>query len=66
MLGFAGIWDRWKSPNGDLLHSFSTIIGEPNELVAPIHNRMPVILPPEKYFQWLSPSTSVEDARALL
>jgi putative SOS response-associated peptidase YedK len=66
MLGFAGIWASWKTPAGDKLHSFSIITGEPNELVRPIHNRMPVIIPAADYQAWLSPSTSIEDAKEML
>ena len=38
---FAGIWELWRDPNGALLRSFAIITTTPNELVAPIHNRMP-------------------------
>jgi putative SOS response-associated peptidase YedK len=42
----AGLWERWKEPSdGATLHSFTVITGPANELVAPIHNRMPVVLP---------------------
>jgi len=45
-MALAGLWDRWKDPSdGATLHSFTVITGPPNELVAPIHNRMPVVLP---------------------
>jgi putative SOS response-associated peptidase YedK len=50
---FAGLFSVWKNPEGEQLVSFTIITTEPNSLVAPIHKRMPVILP-EKYFeQWL-------------
>src|SRR6478672_4799283 len=57
MLGFAGIWASWKPPEGNILHTFSIITGPPNELVKPIHNRMPVIIDKADYQKWLSPST---------
>lgn len=56
----------WKAPDGGKLHSFSIITGEPNELVKPIHNRMPVIIPADGYQKWLSPSTSNADAEDML
>lgn len=57
MFGIAGIWDIWKDPsNGELLECFAIITTEPNELAAQIHNRMPVILEPQNYEQWLDPS----------
>ena len=43
----AGLWENWKEPqSGETVRTFTIITGPPNELVAPIHNRMPVILPP--------------------
>ncbi len=49
----AGIWEKWVSGDGEIIHSFSIITTEPNELLAPIHNRMPVILLPENEKMWL-------------
>jgi putative SOS response-associated peptidase YedK len=40
----AGLWDVWRKPDGKRLESFTIITMEPNELVRPIHNGMPVIL----------------------
>jgi putative SOS response-associated peptidase YedK len=43
---FAGLWENWKDPeSAEWLRTCTIIIGEPNELVAQIHPRMPVILP---------------------
>ena len=39
--GLAGLWDVWRKPDGKRLESFTIITTEPNELVRPIHNRMP-------------------------
>jgi putative SOS response-associated peptidase YedK len=44
---FAGLWEGWKDPESEeWLRTCTIITGEPNELVAQIHPRMPVILPP--------------------
>lgn len=51
---FAGLWDAWKDPAGGWLQSFSIITTEANELMASVHNRMPVILKPEDYTRWLT------------
>ncbi len=51
---FAGLWEEWNSPDGSQILSATIITTRPNELMAPIHNRMPVILPPSTYEQWLS------------
>ena len=52
----AGIWEGWKHPEtGEIIRTFAVITTEANELVAEIHNRMPVIIAPENYDRWLSP-----------
>lgn len=51
----AGIWDRWKRPDGREFETFAILTTEPNELIAPIHNRMPVILKEEDENLWLAP-----------
>jgi len=51
----AGLWERWDSPDGSKILSCTIITTEPNELMQPIHNRMPVILPESAYQAWLSP-----------
>lgn len=50
---FAGLWDAWKGPAGGWLQSFTIITTTPNELTSLVHNRMPVILHPENYEEWL-------------
>lgn len=53
---FAGLWDEWHSPDGSTLRSATIITTEPNELMSRLHNRMPVILHPRDYAQWLDPT----------
>ncbi len=53
---FAGLWEAWNSPLGDLVLSCTIITTTPNELLAPIHDRMPAILPREAYDEWLDPN----------
>jgi putative SOS response-associated peptidase YedK len=55
IFGLAGLWDMWKDPVGEPLRTCTIITTTPNEAVAPIHTRMPVILPPEAYEAWLAP-----------
>ena len=63
----AGLWDVWRKPDGKRVESFTIITTEPNELVRPIHNRMPVILQPEDEEQWLDASrTPFVKAKSLL
>ncbi len=66
---FAGLWDIWNdpaAPDAEPLRTCTIITGEPNALVAPNHNRMPVILPRNRYAAWLSPDTSPEERAAML
>ena len=53
---FAGLWERWNSPDGSELRSCTIITGKPNALVRDIHDRMPVIIPGELYKRWLDPA----------
>ncbi|MBN1687632.1 MAG: SOS response-associated peptidase [Candidatus Omnitrophica bacterium] len=50
---FAGLWSRWRGPTGDEVRTCTIITGEPNSVIAPIHNRMPVILLPEHRDKWM-------------
>jgi putative SOS response-associated peptidase YedK len=54
--GFAGLWDRWEPAEGEPVESCAILTTGPNNLVRPIHDRMPVILDPESYDLWLDPT----------
>lgn len=56
LFGFAGLWDSWKSPTGEIINSCCIITTTPNEVMAPIHNRMPVLLPRKVERVWLDRS----------
>jgi putative SOS response-associated peptidase YedK len=58
---FAGLWEIWQAKDGSEIRSCTIITTEPNEMLAPIHNRMPVILPPERYPDWLLPEETKPD-----
>ena len=54
--GLAGIWENWKDPaSGEFIRTFCILTCPANELITGIHDRMPVILPPDAYHRWLSP-----------
>jgi putative SOS response-associated peptidase YedK len=55
LFAFAGLWDRWRDPGGQVVESCSILTTAPNSLLANVHNRMPVILSPEHYDLWLDP-----------
>lgn len=52
-MAFAELWERWRSPEGEELESCSIIVTDANEIMLPIHDRMPVILAPDDWSAWL-------------
>jgi putative SOS response-associated peptidase YedK len=57
-LAFAGLREVWRGPDrasDEVVHSCTIITGAPNEKMAEIHDRMPVILPPDAWDEWLDP-----------
>jgi putative SOS response-associated peptidase YedK len=55
LFAFAGLWDRWKDPNGQRVKSCSILTTTPNAVTAAVHDRMPAILDPDSYDLWLDP-----------
>jgi putative SOS response-associated peptidase YedK len=56
LFAFARLWDSWKDKEtGKTLETYTVITTDPNELMEPIHNRMPVILHRQDYDRWLEP-----------
>ncbi len=60
----AALWERWEKGDGPALESCTIITTEPNEMMRPIHDRMPVILSAASYAEWLDPG--VEDHERLV
>jgi putative SOS response-associated peptidase YedK len=56
LFAFAGVWDRWTSPEGRMVESCAILTTAPNELLKDVHDRMPVILHPNHYHAWLTAS----------
>jgi putative SOS response-associated peptidase YedK len=56
LFAFAGVCERWMSPEGDVLDTCSIATTSANALLAVLHERMPVIIPPEQYERWLDVS----------
>lgn len=64
---FAGLWARWQGQEGEQIDSYTILTTEPNDLVRPIHDRMPVILARHNYEIWLDPKIQdVEQLKPLL
>ncbi len=53
LMALAGLWESWRSPAGERLRSFAIVTTAANALLAPVHDRMPVILGPQSWPLWL-------------
>lgn len=62
----AGLWDHWTDKDGKEVRTFTIITTEANKLLAPIHERMPVILKPEDEDAWLDPESKTEQLLKML
>lgn len=62
-MALAGLWEQWRSPEGEELESCTIIVTDANDIMKPIHERMPVILVPEDWDTWLEPEN--KDAQTL-
>jgi len=66
-LAFAGLWSIWRNPEtAARLYTCSILTTDPNELVARIHDRMPVVLDPADWGTWLGETTPIAELRSLL
>lgn len=63
LFAFAGLWESWESPEGEVVHSCTILTTQPNAVMADIHDRMPVILDKEAEKTWLDPN--VQDPELL-
>jgi putative SOS response-associated peptidase YedK len=66
VFAFVGLWERWHDPNGEVVETCAIITTTANEVVKPVHDRMPVILDPADYGQWLDPRAGIDDLVTLL
>ena len=63
---FAGLWAAWRTPEDTWLRSCTIVTTTPNDTLAPIHDRMPVILPADAEEAWLDPQSDPDALRGLL
>ena len=63
---FAGLWASLRRADGETVHSCTILTCEPNELIRPVHNRMPVVLAEEAEGPWLDPAASQDELLRLL
>lgn len=66
LFAFAGLWESWIDPAGSAVETCALLTTAPNDLLRPIHDRMPVIVSPRDYDLWLSPEmVDVKDISVL-
>lgn len=66
LITFAGLWERWRAPDGELLHTFAILTTRANEWMVRLHDRMPVVIAPEDREPWMDPDTALGEVRRLL
>jgi len=66
LFAFAGIWAELERKDGEIVHSCALITTEPNEMMRPIHDRMPVVLPEDVESTWLDPEADLDELLELL
>ncbi|PSB28884.1 SOS response-associated peptidase [Chlorogloea sp. CCALA 695] len=66
LFAFAGLWEQWKSPDEDIINSCTVLTTEANDLLRPIHDRMPVILESKDYELWLDSEAQQPQLQQLL
>ena len=62
----AGLWERWRSPDRGEVHTFTVITAQPNDLMRPLHDRMPVIVPPSDFDRWLNHGERLDALASML
>lgn len=62
---FAGLWEHWQG-DGHSIDSCTIITTQANDVLSPVHDRMPVMLSPAEYDHWLNPTATPDDLQALL
>ncbi len=66
-MAFAGLWSLWRDPEADeWLRSCAIVTTTPNAVLAGLHDRMPVVLPPDAWAPWLDTDTEAGEVRAML
>lgn len=69
LFSFGGLWEKWNSPEGIILFTFSIVTTDANPMMAEIHNskkRMPLIFHPDEEKRWLDRSLSIEQIKELM
>ena len=65
-MAFAGVWESWMGPNGEEMETAAIVTTTASRSIAHIHDRMPVIVPPEAFDFWLDPNVDGEMAASVI
>src|ERR1041384_7394362 len=65
-MAFAGLWESWRGANGEEMESAAIVTTTASRSIAHIHDRMPVIVPPEAFDFWLDPKVDAQTAAAVI
>jgi putative SOS response-associated peptidase YedK len=65
-IAFAGLWETWAGPNGEEVETAAIVTTRANRTLAPMHDRMPVVVPPDAFDLWLNPDVDAQTAAALI
>ena len=65
-MALAGLWESWTGPNGEEMDTACILTTTANDTMAPIHDRMPVILEPENFDRWLDGETDAQEVSGLV
>jgi putative SOS response-associated peptidase YedK len=66
LLALAGLWERWRTPSGDRLETCVIVTTDATQQLAPIHGRMPLLVPRAAHAVWLDPRSGLADVAALV
>jgi putative SOS response-associated peptidase YedK len=65
-MGMAGLWETWRAPDGTELRTCTILTRDADDFMRPIHDRMPAIVEPDRYAEWLDAALGVERTREVL
>ena len=65
LLALAGLWERWRTPSGEKLETCVIVTTDANAQLAPVHDRMPLLIPRDAQALWLDPRSSLDDVLKL-
>lgn len=66
LMAYAGIWDAWEQEDGSVLRTCAIVTCAAVEPVSEVHDRMPLILPPDKWDAWIDPNATLAQLLPLL